>query len=200
MARLTREESRALTRTRLIDSARHVYVQRGIGAATVDHIAEQAGYSKGAFYSNFASKEDILLEILRQHMADELRLLAALVPRATTVPTLLEELRQLYAGLAGHPDICVLSTEIQLYAYRQQSLQASVNSMFDGHRAALGALLSHMAAGAGARLAQPAEAVVTSLMGMVHGVLLQQLMFPAGGQAAAAELLVAYLRTVLLAD
>lgn len=59
--RLTREESQAQTRGRLLDAARTVFAGRGYHGASVEEIAEEAGYSKGAVYSNFESKEEIFL-------------------------------------------------------------------------------------------------------------------------------------------
>jgi len=67
VARLSREESRALTRSRLLVSARTVLIREGYEGASVDRIAEEAGFSKGAFYSNFGSKEEIVLELLESH-------------------------------------------------------------------------------------------------------------------------------------
>ncbi|CAG9186248.1 TetR/AcrR family transcriptional regulator [Cupriavidus pampae] len=62
MARLTRQESRALTRQRLMAAAGKVFAREGLGGASIDRIVEEAGFTKGAFYSNFASKEDIFLQ------------------------------------------------------------------------------------------------------------------------------------------
>ncbi len=67
--RLTREESRQQTRARLLEAAVQVFSRRGYQAATVDEIAEAAGYSKGAVYSNFSSKEELFLELLDQRFA-----------------------------------------------------------------------------------------------------------------------------------
>ena len=65
--RLTREESQALTRERLLESAAHEITRHGAGASVRD-IAEAAGYSQGAVYANFESKELMFLELLRRHM------------------------------------------------------------------------------------------------------------------------------------
>lgn len=71
MPRLTREESRALTRTKLLDAARVVVAREGYESASIDRIADEAGFSKGAFYSNFSSKEEIALELLETHSAND---------------------------------------------------------------------------------------------------------------------------------
>lgn len=62
--RLTREQSQARTRKRILQAAGDVVARDGYDGASVERIAEAAGYSKGAFYSNFASKEDVLDQVL----------------------------------------------------------------------------------------------------------------------------------------
>jgi len=64
--RLTREESRARTRELLLASATQLFGREGYAATSVERIAESAGFSKGAVYSNFESKEAIFLEVLDQ--------------------------------------------------------------------------------------------------------------------------------------
>ena len=64
MARLTREQSQARTKEKLLASAYEVMARYGYAGASIERIAEEAGYSKGAFYSNFANKEDIFLQLL----------------------------------------------------------------------------------------------------------------------------------------
>lgn len=61
-------QRRRETRRRLLAAALAVFGQRGYEAATVDDIVAAAGYSKGAFYFHFPTKEDIFLELLRSHL------------------------------------------------------------------------------------------------------------------------------------
>ena len=63
MPRMTRQQSREQTRTKLIAAARAAFARNGYGATTVEQIAEGAGFSKGAFYSNFNSKDELALAI-----------------------------------------------------------------------------------------------------------------------------------------
>ncbi len=60
-----RFEQRKLTRAKLIDAALKLFSTSGYEHATVDDISHEAGYSKGAYYFHFSTKEDILLELLR---------------------------------------------------------------------------------------------------------------------------------------
>jgi AcrR family transcriptional regulator len=72
MPRLSRLQSQEKTREKLIASARSAFAARGFGATTVEHIAESAGFSKGAFYSNFVSKEALAHELTYQAVNDRL--------------------------------------------------------------------------------------------------------------------------------
>lgn len=71
MARLTREQSQAQTREKLLASAQEMVGLHGYEGASVDRIAEEAGYSKGAFYSNFSNKEDIFLQLLEYNAGND---------------------------------------------------------------------------------------------------------------------------------
>src|SRR6266542_3730865 len=70
--RLTREQSRQRTRAALIAAAMGVFARDGYAGAPVDAIAEQAGFTVGALYSNFATKQDLFLAVFEQHCAGEL--------------------------------------------------------------------------------------------------------------------------------
>jgi AcrR family transcriptional regulator len=58
MPRLTRKEKQAHTRTCLMESAGKVFAKRGLQQASIDEVAEDAGFTKGAFYANFKNKEE----------------------------------------------------------------------------------------------------------------------------------------------
>jgi AcrR family transcriptional regulator len=62
--RLTREESKEVTRIRLIEAAERLFIRRGFDNASVEEISEAAGYSRGAFYSNFDDKEQVFLAVI----------------------------------------------------------------------------------------------------------------------------------------
>jgi AcrR family transcriptional regulator len=70
--RLTREEKKAQTRRRLLDAAATVFAKRGFAAASLDEIAEQAGLTKGAVYSNFWNKEDLVSAVLEDRFDRQL--------------------------------------------------------------------------------------------------------------------------------
>jgi AcrR family transcriptional regulator len=63
VARLTRSERQARTREELVDAAERLFTRNGFHATSVDAVADEAGYTKGAVYSNFASKEDLFFAV-----------------------------------------------------------------------------------------------------------------------------------------
>jgi AcrR family transcriptional regulator len=66
--RLTRAESQARTRAALLDAGAAVFVERGFAGSSVEAIAARAGFTRGAFYSNFRSKEELFAELLQQRV------------------------------------------------------------------------------------------------------------------------------------
>jgi AcrR family transcriptional regulator len=68
----TRKERQADTRTSLLRSAAALFTKRGMEGTSVEEIAAEAGYTKGAFYANFKSKEELFLTMLDEHFAAEI--------------------------------------------------------------------------------------------------------------------------------
>lgn len=69
MARLTRAERKAETRSALLEAAATVFARRGMQQASIDEVAEHAGYTKGAVYAHFESKEELFLAMLDDRFA-----------------------------------------------------------------------------------------------------------------------------------
>src|SRR5271165_4839786 len=88
-ARMTREQSRANTRERLMRAARSVFARSGFHGAAVEEIASEAGFSTGALYSNFNGKEDLFLALMEREIdahareiSDAVRARASIAERA----------------------------------------------------------------------------------------------------------------------
>ncbi len=118
--RLTRAEARAQTRERLLDTAAEVFARKGYGAASVEQIAESAGYSVGAVYSNFAGKEQLFSELMAQRAAGRVEAIVQAMQSARAQGG--DPLRALGAMLiaAADKDIeaAALQTEFWLHAVR----------------------------------------------------------------------------------
>ena len=81
-ARLTRAERREQTRDDLIAAADRLFVEGGFHATSLDQIAAAAGYTKGAVYSNFASKEDLFFAVYERRADARRRRCGELLERA----------------------------------------------------------------------------------------------------------------------
>ena len=68
MSRVRTRPTRDDTREKLFEAAARVFEERGIGAASIETIAAAAGFTRGAFYSNFASKDDLIVAMLEDHV------------------------------------------------------------------------------------------------------------------------------------
>src|SRR5204863_8108394 len=71
-----RKERQAETRARLLEAAEQVFLRRGLGGSSVEEIAAEAGFTRGAFYSNFKSKEEVFVELLHVRVYDRMARLA----------------------------------------------------------------------------------------------------------------------------
>lgn len=84
--RTPRQEKRAQTRAALLDAAERLWAKHGIRGASLDEIAAQAGMTKGAVYSNFAGKTDLILALLDRYTQVELGRRTASTLRDTDRP------------------------------------------------------------------------------------------------------------------
>ena len=68
MSRVRTRPTRDETREKLFEAAAEVFEEHGIGAASIEMIAAAAGLTRGAFYSNFDGKDDLIIAMLEDHV------------------------------------------------------------------------------------------------------------------------------------
>lgn len=108
--RLTRHEQQQLNRLRLLGAAEKVFAERGIQGAALEEVAAEAGLTKGAVYSNFASKEDLVLAVMRHRLEEAARSQAERLDCSASPPgRLADEFGEFWATTAA-------SQSQQLYA------------------------------------------------------------------------------------
>jgi AcrR family transcriptional regulator len=139
--RLTREESRALTRAKLLESARVVMTQEGYEGASVDRIAEEAGFSKGAFYSNFSSKEEIFLELLETHSMQDVDEIAAILEQVDDSHELIDVISDWAATRSTDASWGMLALELFRRAKKDETFGERHAGLFRGQWAGIGKLL-----------------------------------------------------------
>lgn len=122
--RLTRAESKELTRKRLLDAAAQTFARRGYAAASVEEVAEAAGFSIGAVYSNFGSKDELFAALMQDRAVDHIGEVAHILDTsdAQSVDPMQALGRMLIAIADKDIDVAVLRTEFWLHAVRNPEL------------------------------------------------------------------------------
>jgi AcrR family transcriptional regulator len=118
--RLTPERRRQLTRDALVAAAAEVFTAKGFHAASLDEIADAAGFTRGAIYSNFGSKEELLFAVYDR--LDDMSLAGmadAMDERGGDPVEDATAAAEVWSGLLGRSrDVIALSLELRLYALR----------------------------------------------------------------------------------
>jgi AcrR family transcriptional regulator len=173
-ARPTREEQRARTRVELMKSGARLFAAHGFEGAAIDAIAEGAGFSRGAFYSNFADKDELFLALLKRHLDADLDGIASMLARADGFDTLVAEVAGRYEQLAGRADWCLLAAEFQLYASRHGRRAGEFAALNQAYGVALASALEEAAGKLGLSLAMPSAELATTLVALSHGLALRR--------------------------
>jgi len=120
--RLSRAEQNDRNRALLLAAARRVFLQRGYFAATLDQIADEAGFSKGAVYSRFASKADMFLALLEDRIAERAGQNAQLAEDLAGTGNFAAVIDLAERAERGAPGWRLLVTEFRIHAARDPEL------------------------------------------------------------------------------
>ena len=124
--RQTRAEKKAETRERLLRAAETIAARHGLSRITLDAVAEAAGVTKGAIYSNFDSKEELLLEVATR-LTPGLDLTKDILDASSSIPDLLARLGPALADIArGKPKQAVLAAELDVLLMRDPKLRRAL--------------------------------------------------------------------------
>jgi AcrR family transcriptional regulator len=121
-SRLTREETKAQTRQRLIDAATEFFAVKGYEGTAVEELAKHAGYTRGAFYAHFANKEELMKAIIDQGFDSDLEGIRRL-EGLTGVDALATGYRELARAFYDDPMNLLWMLEFQLSAIRHPELR-----------------------------------------------------------------------------
>ena len=177
--RLTRAEKKAETRQRLLDAAAEVFARRGMQQGSIEEVAERAGFTKGAFYANFASKEELFLSMLDDRFARHLEEIDRVL--ATDA----EPEDQARAGAANFVDFITsdpewerLFFEFSAYASRNENFRRELVARRRGLQERMADLYSRRAEQMGVEPPFPIEDIARMTFAMADGIALQKLLDP----------------------
>jgi AcrR family transcriptional regulator len=134
--RLTRQERSEETRRLLLEAARTVFLRQGFNDTSLDQVATEAGFTKGAVYSQFASKADLFLTLLEVRVEQRVAEIEAL-SRSLAVGDVLTPARQWAVGMRGDPTWNLLVIEFRLYVARHPEWTERYQAIASRLRAAI---------------------------------------------------------------
>src|SRR4051794_866365 len=130
---LTRAERQAQTRAALLDAGHQLIVERGYEGASVVAIAERAGFTRGAFYSNFSSKEELFAALLQERVFALYRAMGERGAPRRTLRELGERTAEITLDPAGRP-LFTLWLELLLVAGRDPEFRRIAAEFWSGTR------------------------------------------------------------------
>jgi AcrR family transcriptional regulator len=170
--RLTRAETKTLTRSLLLEAAAQVFARKGFAGASVEDIAASAGFSIGAVYSNFASKDELFIELLSSRSGHRLAESEAIVSdQVRTLDEMQLALNRLLVEVADKDvDLAPLQAEFWLFAIRRPELLQNLAAQFAANRDSLTAVLTGRARDRGQRGDIPFTDLATVLLALFQGL------------------------------
>lgn len=125
------------TRRKLLKASMRVFARDGFEAARIEDIAAEAGHTRGAFYANFKSKEELFFALLEQEVNRRLVELRDILERCPSVEERMKALREFYLKRAGDRQWALLMLEFRLYALRHGRMRAKLAAAHQRIRSSL---------------------------------------------------------------
>jgi AcrR family transcriptional regulator len=178
--RLTREEKKAQTRERLIEAAASVFAEKGFATTSLDEVADAAGLTKGAVYSNFENKEDLVVAVLKAHQDRQ----TGISDVATATGTIEEQqavaARLFSKSVAEERDAWMLFLDFTTYALRNPGVYTDFLTRHRAGRKEIADMIDENAPAAGGSFKTDADnaAIIFQVIG--SGIALEKLIDPEG--------------------
>jgi AcrR family transcriptional regulator len=176
--RLSREDSREQTLQRLLDAAEKLIARKGLDAASVEDIAAAAGYSRGAFYSNFKSKDDLFIELLRRDHHKSMVELNALRTSELSVDQVQSRTRDIYGQMFSDNVSFMNWTEARMMAARDARFRAKLDALMAEKRGQIAAFIQYFHDRVGVAPPLPPEKMAMGFMSLAEGVQLYMMSSP----------------------
>jgi AcrR family transcriptional regulator len=194
--RTTRTERKARTRADLLAAARRVFLRRGFHAASLDEIAEEAGYTKGAVYSNFRGKDDLFLALLAEHYALRTRAYAELVLDEDDPEEVRRSIaRYMLDTYEQAPAWWTLTSDFSTHASTNPESRERLRELREGFFDALAEVIDQLGRRHGVTYTLPAKEIARGTSALMRGMVTDWILEPGGDRREVfEELVAAYLR------
>jgi AcrR family transcriptional regulator len=177
--RLTREQSKANTRERLLGAARSAFARSGFHGASVEEIASEAGFSTGALYSNFDGKEDLFLALMETEIDEHAREISEAVgARSSVAERARGGARRWMTMIEREPEVLLLFMEFWAYGVRDARVRPKVAAQFAQIRMLLTKLIADGLREFDLEPDIPAEHLAVAIDALADGIARQKLADP----------------------
>jgi AcrR family transcriptional regulator len=177
---------RAETRSRLLLAAAEVFSERGFGRATVEDVCDRAGFTRGAFYSNFASLDELFFALYAERSAEFISVAGAAVARTDRALPVKDLISRVLAALPISRESHVLNLEFAAHALRHPEVAAALADRKAELREALIPILRTGLGDRAATLSRKAfQDMSRAIIGIQEGMFLQELLEPGNRSLAA---------------
>jgi AcrR family transcriptional regulator len=166
------------TRRKLLAAAGRIFARSGFEAARIEDIAAMAGYTRGAFYANFGSKEEIFFALFEQWVRERVETIASVMGRHESPDQKLAALRRHYAELAQNRTLVLLAMEFKLFALRHPEVYDRLRDRHRRLRSAWNNLISELLEALGKKLPISTRAAAVSLVALANSMLIEHLVDP----------------------
>ena len=170
MPRVTRKESMELTRARLLDAAEEVFAERGFAGASLDQIADRAGYTRGAVYANYDGKPGLFLAIMDRWLTAEQADFDEMAAGDDAAGSLIRRLGELEGNRFADRQRWLLLQEFRLYAVRNPELLPRLAEHDRRSVAWYTEAIEKTSAKAGTPIPGGAEKLARAILALEHGV------------------------------
>jgi len=177
-AKLSRVDSQAQTRTRLLATATTCLLRDGYAETSMEAIATAAGFTKGAVYSNFPSKVELCQAVLDAIRADRIAALGRAIAGVTTIDALAAALERWADAHIGDPAWTRLEVEFGVHASRNPALAKQLARRHQEVRGRVAALIAAWASAHRVALPLPAEDIGVALLSLGVGLGVQRAIDP----------------------
>lgn len=166
------------TRAKLLSAAGHIFARDGFEGSRLEDIAAEAGYTRGAFYANFESKEDLLFALMERLVAERVQAIREILDRQDNAAGRLEALRNYYAQIACDRRWALLLLEFKLFAVRHPKTRARLVERYRRLRAPGRELFQTLLRQSDRKLPVSSNAATVGLSALSNALLLETLVDP----------------------
>jgi AcrR family transcriptional regulator len=191
---LTRREKQQQTRQALLRAAAKLFRERGLEGASIDEVAQAAGYTKGAFYANFRSKEELFLVMLDERFASQLERLDRALAGTHEAQEEARAAAVECVHFAGDEDWPNLYFQFVAHAARNEEFRQELATRHRTMRGRLAEILERWKRSTGHKPPVPMEEITAMLSFMADGFLVDRIVEPDLNEDLYAMMMTVFLR------